>query len=590
MLGVGCSVSGRTVRFNRSAVRAREPTPGWGVARHLRADARHPGGRGGGLLFALVPDQPVDELREQLRQRGYLTHGIERWFALDPLGSRAFWVELAVVAAKAAALIAAFAILPLVAIDVARNHPLTATETLIMALLYGMACFAAAFVFIVVIALVLKLRPEVAIDTPGTLLGLSFVAAAVMASPLAVWWRGFEPGPSMVELGIGIALIALFFLISTTVVSAAMLSFSVYELRRVPAIHRKSRTIPMAAAGVVLIALLFLPAYAAKESRTAAAPLQILTTPTGRSVAFVAVDGLTYDLFRSRGPGGVWSAVPMSRMPGRSTTERWASIGTGVPPSAHGVRSVEGIRFRGGRHVIQSVSRRDFILRDVAEWAGLARRQPLPPTIRRRDFVWEIFAARGISSVAVDWWTTESAYSGALDTIGQQTIFEAAHGDPIKVDQIAVWHLLAAIDRDHPQFATVYLPALDVVLNRLDLDSSARLAASLRAIDGVVAAIAELRKRGYEIVLAGLPGDRQGGRGVLAASFGLGAGSASPFDIAPTLCAVEGFPLSAEMPGKALTGVQGTRIATYGARTTTSAPAQADQEYYRNLKSLGYIR
>ena len=194
------------------------------------------------------------------------------------------------VAAKAAALIAAFAILPLVAIDVARNHPLTAGETLIMALLYGMACFAAAFVFIVVIALVLKLRPEVAIDTPGTLLGISFVAAAVMASPLAVWWRGFEPGPSTVELVIGIALIALFFLISTTVVSAAMLSFSVYELRRVPAIHRKSRTIPMAAAGAVLIALLFLPAYAAKESRTAAPPLQIPTTPTGRPVAFVAVE------------------------------------------------------------------------------------------------------------------------------------------------------------------------------------------------------------------------------------------------------------------------------------------------------------
>jgi hypothetical protein len=537
-----------------------------------------------------VPDQPVDQLREQLRERGYLTHGIERWFALDPLGSRTFWVELAVVAAKAAALIAAFAILPLVAIDVARNHPLTATETLLMALLYGVICLVTSFVYVVAIALILKLRPELAIDTPRTLLGISLTASAVMALPLAVWWRGFETGPSVVELAIGVALIALSFLTSTTVISAAMLSFSVYELRRVPAIHRKSRTIPMAVAAAVLIALLFLPAYAAKESRGAAAPPQVVTTPTGRQVAFVAVDGLTYDLFRSRGPGGAWSSVRMTRMAGQSTTERWASIGTGVPTAAHGVRSVEGIRFRGGRHVIQSISRRDFVLRDLAEWAGVARRQPLPPTVRRRDFVWEIFAGRGVPSVAVDWWTTESSFSGVLDTIGQQTIFAAARGDAVRVDQIAVWHLLAAIDRDHPQFATVYLPALDVVLNRLDLDPSTRLAASLRALDGVTSAVLELRKRGYAIVLAGLPGDRQSGQGVLATTFPLDASNASPFDLAPTLFAIEGFPLSKEMPGKALTGAAQPRIETYGSRTTTSAPAQADQEYYRNLKSLGYIR
>jgi Type I phosphodiesterase / nucleotide pyrophosphatase len=536
-----------------------------------------------------VPDQSVDQLRVQLRDRGYLSHGIERWFALDPLSSRTFWIELAVVAAKAAALIAAFAILPLVGVDVARNLPLTATETLLMALLYGITCFAAAFVYVIAIALILKLRPEVAIDTPRALLGISLAASAAMAFPLAVWWRGFETAPAAVELGIGIVLIALFFLTSTIVISAALLSFSVYELRRVPAIHRRSRTIPMAAAAAALIALLFLPAYAAKENRTAAAPLQIVTTPSVRPVAFVAVDGLTYDLYRSRPLGGVWSVIPLDRMSGQSTTERWASIGTGVPMSVHGVRAVEGVRFRGGRHVIQSVSRRDFVLRDIAERVGVAQRQPLPPTVRRRDFVWEIFAARGVPSVAVDWWTTESSFSGVLDTIGQQTIFSAAKGDAVKVDQIAAWHLLAGIDRDHPRFATVYLPALDVVLNRLGLDQSAQLATSLQALDGVAAVVHELDRRGYAVILTGLPGDRQKGLGVLASTLPLVPKRASPFDIAPTLCAIEGFPVSEEMPGKSLTGVESSRIATYGARTTTAAPAQADQEYYRNLKSLGYI-
>src|SRR5437762_5130466 len=95
------------------------------------------------------PPVPIDDLREQLRDRGYLTHGIERWFALDPWSSRAFWVELIIVALKAAAVIALFGALPLVAIMLVRNHPLTALETLELTLLYFGAGFVVAFAFIV---------------------------------------------------------------------------------------------------------------------------------------------------------------------------------------------------------------------------------------------------------------------------------------------------------------------------------------------------------------------------------------------------------------------------------------------------------
>src|SRR5688572_32301184 len=50
-----------------------------------------------------------------------LTHGIERWFALDPWSSRAFWLELTLVALKAAVLIAAFGALPMTAVMLFRN-------------------------------------------------------------------------------------------------------------------------------------------------------------------------------------------------------------------------------------------------------------------------------------------------------------------------------------------------------------------------------------------------------------------------------------------------------------------------------------
>src|SRR5205085_4036979 len=234
-----------------------------------------------GAIFRPVSVPPVDvegglpvaDLRAQLRERGYLSHGIERWFALDPWRSRAFWVELTAVAGKGAALIGSFAVVPLVAVMLFRNHPLSPIETLLMALLYGVTAVAISFLFLIALALLLRLRPTLAVDTPRALLAISFVAAAVLTAPIAAWWYRFDAPPQTPELVAGLLLIALFFVMATIVVSAALLSFSIYELRRVPVLHQKPRGAAMTIAAAVLIALLFIPAYATQE-KTAAAPPQ----------------------------------------------------------------------------------------------------------------------------------------------------------------------------------------------------------------------------------------------------------------------------------------------------------------------------
>src|SRR5687767_2700143 len=128
----------------------------------------------------------VDSLRQQLKDRGYLSHGIERWFALDPWSSRAFWLELILVAWKAATLVAAFGALPMTAVMLFRNSPLTALETLGLFLTYAAAWLVVVFVFVIVIALILKLRPALPIDTPRALLAISLAAAAVLAAPIAI--------------------------------------------------------------------------------------------------------------------------------------------------------------------------------------------------------------------------------------------------------------------------------------------------------------------------------------------------------------------------------------------------------------------
>ena len=51
-----------------------------------------------------------------------------------------------------------------------------------------------------------------------------------------------------------------------------------------------------------------------------------------------------------------------------------------------------------------------------------------------------------------------------------------------------------------------------------------------------------------------------------------------------------GFPASAEMPGNSLVPTDLPRIASYGPRAGQSDNAKVNEEYYNNLKSLGYIR
>jgi hypothetical protein len=516
----------------------------------------------------------VDDLRAQLRERGYLSHGIERWFALDPWSSRTFWVELLLVALKAATLIAAFAALPMTAVMLFRNFPLNAYETLALFVTYAAAWLVVAFAVVVLVALVLKLRPALPIDTPRALLAISFAAATLLIVPIGIWWYRFDAKGGTAELIAGVALSVVFFLVATIVVSAALLSFSIYELQRVPAIHQKSRGMPMTVAAAALIALLFVPAYAQRE-RPVIEPM-VVTSPTTARVALIAVDGLTYDIFRSRPDlfGLLPHVSPVHPIPADSTTERWASFGTGVPTDRHGVRAIEGVRMRGGRHILQRVSRGDFVLMN----APLARREPLPPTVRRRDYVWEIAAERGIPAAAVNWWTTAD----------QESIFAASKGDALRVDEIARQRFAASLSGR--RFVTVYLPALDIVLNRLDVDPSTRLSASLRTLDGLVATASAARKAGFEVVIAGMPGDGQSGTAVIASSIELQR-PVRAWDVAPTLLDVLGFPLSQEMPGRALTAnSREPRIASYGPRATGGSAQAVNEEYYENLRSLGYIR
>ena len=544
-----------------------------------------------------MPDPSIEELRGRLKELGYLTHGLERWFALDPWSSRTFWQELFAVAAKAATLVALFVAMPMIAAMQLRNGMLPLREAAAFSLAYLVFGFAAALVLVLLAALALKIRAAAAIEHPLILTLSSLLLAAVVAGGTGVWWIGFDGRPREIEVIAIPLLILLQIVVSAIVFSAALLSFSIHETRRIPAVARRSRSWPILIAGAILLGAIVGASRGASPGTRAEAPRQIAIVPSSARLALIAVDGLSGDLFTAR-PGlaeAFQVILPMDVPPASSAAEIWATIGTGTPPVLHGVHAVEGLRIAGGRRVVQAVSRFDPLRADLAERAGLVRKQPLPNTTRQRDYAWEILAARGVPAGSVNWWISSPAAARGIWSVGQDEVFSATAGLPpaeraLAIDAHASEAVLRAVDSAALRFVTLYLPGLDIALHRLDLSDARRLAVSVAAIDRLAALVETLTSRGYQVLLAASPGEG-GGRGVLASTIPL-EGTARPESIAPTILHRFGFPSSDEMPGESLLpGSKPERIPTVGSRRERERPSsEIDQEYYEALRSLGYVR
>lgn len=545
------------------------------------------------------PPKPLDELRGQLQSLGYLTRRFERWFALDPWSSRAFWAELLAVTLKAGTLVAPFSALPLLAAMLLRNRPLPLWEGVVLGTLYLAASFVAVVVLTLLSALLLKIRPTAAIEHPVILTGAGVALTGALATGFALWWLSFPDPPATLEWLVEGALVVLLFVVGTTVFSAALLSFTIHEARRIPAVARGSRTAPVLVAAAAALAVIWGVSRQAAIRPPLEVPGQIVVTPGDARVALVAVDGLAGELFSVR-PS--LAAVlphrrPMTVPPYLSAAERWASIGTGTPRELHEVRSIEAIRLAGGTRPLQSVSRVDPLRSGAASRLGLVRRQPLPTVARARAYVWEILGSRGVPVLAVNWWVTPDAEAGGLRSVSQERIFAGSRGagegaaQAAAVDQAAVAALESALASE-PRFVTVYLPSLDVILHRIELAESTRLAATVAALDRVEALVRDLRVRGYDVILAGAPGE-EGEAGILASTIPLqGRAATAAWDLAPTLLDLFGFPRSSEMEGASLLPASSqTSIASYGSRTEErSAATKVDREYYEALRSLGYVQ
>jgi hypothetical protein len=539
----------------------------------------------------------VEELRARLRELGYLSHGVERLFARDAVRVAGFGREMLLVSAKAAVIVALFASLPPVAILSLRNSA-GAGAIALLAALYFAGALALGFAEGLAGALVVRLRPELAVRRPAALTALSIVLALVPVALVVSWWLGFDGRSTAVETAAAIVLLALLFGAAASVFSAAILSLSIHETGAVPQRRRRSPALPLALVAAAIFGSLLLAPQLRPAPPPAAAPPSLAVTPTEGRTALVAVDGLTFEILTSHDEleSRFRTVVPAAGI-GGSSPERWASAGTGVPARLHGVHAVSGLRISGSAAVLQSASRFDPLVDFVARPLGIAERVPLPPAVRTRDYIWEVVASRGVTAVAVNWWATDDAAFPNLTTVSQRSVFESATPGSgggvdlaLAVDGAAAAAFRRLVEERQPRFATVWFAALDVVLNRITAEPTERISVSLRTLERLAALTAFLEAAGYDVIVAGSPGESQGGGSVVASTLPL-TSPASLRDIAPTVARRFGFPLSEEMEGKPLAGGPSfPRVPGYGARREEARDEILSRDYYEKLRSLGYIR
>lgn len=539
---------------------------------------------------SIVIETPVEELRDELRKLGYLHTGIERWFVPDSPHSRTFRGELLTVGAKSAVLMTPFVLLPLLIVMSLQNRRLNGLDLITIAALELPIVFSLAFAVTILVSLLIRLRPGAFVERQRLLLATAIGTSAILPTLLTAWWSQFDRDPAPFErLSFATCALALFG-VGSYVLYAAFLSFSIHESGVIPTVRQGPRGRWILLLGTALLAFVILPVAIGQTEPAGTAAEPVVVAQTDARIAILGVDGLSFDL----------GSLVLAELPSRHAlelprhtepTELWATLATGTAPRLHGVHSIDGIVLEPSGNILQSVSRIDFPLRSIAPVLSLARRVALPPAVRERDYVWEVMASRGLPVTAINWWTA-GRENGALRSIPQEEVFRAARTRAqtpaelaLAVDREAARLLLASLNDS--RVASVYLPSLDVLRNRITLSAAGREKQSELALSNLASLVGELRRRGWIVMVAGA--DAKSGRGIVASTIPLAAETKAA-DIAPTLLDLAGFPRSREMSGESrLPNTRQEVIASFGDRENVGA-VPTDAEYFENLRSLGYIK
>jgi len=513
------------------------------------------------------PGGGYEEVRERLRERGYLQGPIERFVLRDVAREGA--AALIRTALKAALLGAPVLGALLAGVAVAVNRPLVGTADAVLLWAYFSAAALAVLAVLdlgVAAVSVRRARARSAGRRTAAVVGL-----AVVVYLGALWWARAP--------GIG-RLADLAFLAAAVAVASAVGALA--RLVSLAAVVRRTGDLPARTraglGGVVVLTLaaaaafLVLPRTAAGGGAgQAASPFSAPTAPA-RAV-MLGIDGLDADLVRALEPEGavddllaVFAAGavhPIARSAGLPPPAVWTSLTTGMPVRVHGVLDVESRRLPGVSTPIRPGAG------PVPFRAALAlllptRTVPTSGVGRSVRTLWEIVGLRR-PTAAIGWWASWPAVrpeAGGYavsdrvlakllaggdpeDDTDPPSLFERLRND-FDADRVAIraefaaafggvrnervrdlaWdaflidaHALRVLRRlwEDPavEFGAAYLPGLDIVRQRLgeDLGTAAAPAELLAGAEAIRAYAAWLGRSarawvdpGRPLIVVGDPG------------------------------------------------------------------------------------
>jgi hypothetical protein len=411
-------------------------------------------------------DRRVDELRQQLRQLGYLDAGVNR-FVLGPATASRRPLAIALLASLRVGCLAALLLGPAAAIGLNGRLPglvIGPRDAIVVAgylgLLFGAGVSLVAFLASLLVASLAGER--IARRARPLSRGAGVAVTIACLAYLTLWWRSANAGFGWTApLWTGFALVvavAISLLLGRVVTAAA---FAVVLARPASTAETGGLDAPrlasststwkttILAAVVAFAGAAALLVFTAPNDRTSGQRVPIAVVPSGLRVRLVAIDGVDPGVFGELAAGGriPWLTAALTgtrarlalqdagapRDPARS----WTTIATGHTPAEHGVRGLETRRVAGLQGTVtggeQSALGR--AIRTATDLLRLTRPAVASGNERLVKTMWEVASDAGLRTTVVNWWATWPApAAGSGIVLSDRATLRLEHGGPLDAE------------------------------------------------------------------------------------------------------------------------------------------------------------
>lgn len=397
-----------------------------------------------------MSDRPLDELREELRARGYLDARVDR-FVLGAAARRERPLGVAAAASIRIGLLAGVLLGPAAAIGLRSRAPGLVTNALdaavlsvYLGVLFGIAASILSGLAILAGSAIAR-RPGSDTTRPrrhrraaaatGVLVGLACLAY------LTLWWRtasGLAGGTSIASSLAAITVAVTISLLLGHAVAVTILACLVRlglapEVRDLPMSSLRS-TVPL---GLVALAGAFgLLLAAGPGTVEPPEPPRLTVVPSGLRSVVLAVDGADPEIIdRLSGAGRVptftsllgQGVATIAADADRDPARVWTTIATGQPPDRHGIRALESREVAGLAGRLRADSSGWALLAGATDVLRLTRPAIASGDERLIPTFWEVAARAGFRSAAVHWWATWPAPPHSGIVVSDRAILRLEH-------------------------------------------------------------------------------------------------------------------------------------------------------------------